>query len=555
MSVSSWTAGAAAQTVTAQTTAQTTARTPVKSTDTKAAAEAEARKLLCRSKSQPGLGPAPSLTLSGDETQYLPQFGSESADCTQFEFTFDGHLTVESVSAFEVDRDGNEYAEGTTFRPRARLGSRYSSGLGMLPLHLELVYEHDLYTGIVGGNSNPLDDSLSREKELFPGHRAGDQELRKAFARLSFGRALHLSAGWMTSYWGLGLVANDGAHGWQPGSARFADPISGDRVLRALIATGPHTDLGLVAAVGGDLVDPDLLSGDDVLLPGDKAKQVVAALSLGEGKAHGIGVYGALRKQEAASGDQTHVKAMDVYGRTKHQLRGAWFNFQAEAAYITGTTELAPSTAFPEHDVSQFGLAVRAELDAGQFGSVVDVLYASGDSDLDDAKQSAFRADPNYEMGLLLYRHVLAAQSARGVVTAADTNLVGVPAEDRERIATRGSATNTVAIFPRLRVRPTDGFEVYGGALFAFASSLPADPFNSRVIGGGSARNALGAMSTHVLGTEYDVGLRFRVNVNGMEGTLGAEGGVFTPGDAFSKSDGQHLPTVGALRLLLDTRI
>ncbi|MCB9588116.1 MAG: hypothetical protein H6718_22100 [Polyangiaceae bacterium] len=522
-------------------------------------AEGEARalavKALCRSEPELGPGPAPSFSLSGDETQYRPQFGSESEDCTQFEVTFDGHLTVESVSAFQVDRDGNEYSEGTTFRPRARLGSRYSSGLGMLPMHLDLVYEHDLYTGIVGGDSNPLDDSVTRELELYPGHRAGDQELRKAYARLSFGRALHVSAGWMTSYWGLGLVANDGAHGWAPGTARFADPISGDRVLRALIATGPHTDLGLVAAIGGDLVDPDLLSGDDVLLPGDKAKQVVAAISLGEGKAHGIGLYGALRKQEAEDGDETHVTAFDIYGRTKHQLRGAWFSLQAEAAYITGTTELAPSTAFTEHDVSQLGIALRADLDAGLFGSVVDVLYASGDSDLDDANQHAFRADPNYEMGLLLYRHVLAAQTARGVVTAADTNLVGVPAEDRERIATRGSATNTLAVFPRLRVRPTDGFEVYGGALFAFAPSLPADPFNSRVIGGGSARNALGAMSSHVLGTEYDVGLRFRVNLNGMEGTLGAEGGVFTPGDAFSKTDGQHLPTVGAMRLLLDTRI
>ncbi len=515
----------------------------------KPTAQSEARAALCKKPPAKRSGPAPSMALVGDETEYRPQLTMSGDDCTQFRVTLDGHLTVETVSAYQVDRDGNEFAEGTTFRPRARLGSAYSSGLDMLPLHLDLVYEHDLYTGIVGGPDNDLGGSS------YPGSREGDQELRKAFARLSFARYLHISAGWMTSHWGLGLVANDGAHGWEPGSARFADPISGDRVLRGSLATGPLTDVGLVIAVGADLVDPDLQSGDDTLLPGDSAKQVVAAISLGEGKPHGIGVYGALRSQEASDGDETHVLAADIYGRTQHPLRGALFNLQAEAVYITGTTELAPSSAFPEHDVSQLGLAVRADLDAGRFGSVIDVLYASGDSDLDDAEQHAFRADPNYEMGMLLYRHVLAAQSARGAATAADPNLVGVPAEDLERIPTRGSATNTLAVFPRLRVRPTDGLEVYGGALFAFAPSLPADPFNTRVVGGGSARNALGALSSHILGTEYDVGLRYRLNVSGFEATVGAEGGVFTPSDAFTKSDGQNMPTVGALRVLLDTRI
>ncbi|MCA9633170.1 MAG: hypothetical protein KC766_36210 [Myxococcales bacterium] len=516
---------------------------PAKTQDARAVA------MLCERPSTASLGPAPSLALVGSETTYRPQFEVNSKDCSHFEVTLAGHLSVESVSAYEVDRDGNEFAEGTTYRPRARLGSRYESGLDLLPMHLDLVYEHDLYTGIVGGNDSELAGSS------YPGSRAGDQELRKAFARLSFARYLHVSAGWMTSHWGLGLVANDGAHGWEPGNARFADPISGDRVLRGLLATGPLTDVGLVIALGADLVDPDLQTGDDVLLPGDSAKQVVGAVSLGEGTPHGIGVYGALRSQQASDGDETHVLAADVYGRTKHRLNGAWFNLQAEGVYITGTTELAPSTAFPEHDVSQVGLAVRADLDAGKFGSVLDVLYASGDSDLDDAEQHAFRADPNYEMGLLLYRHVLAAQSARGAATAADPNLVGVPAEDLERIPTRGSATNTLAVFPRVRLRPTAGLELYGGALFAFAPSLPADPFNTRVLGGGSARNALGGMSSHILGTEYDVGLRLRLNLSGVEATVGAEGGVFTPGDAFVRADGETMPTVGALRLLLDARI
>ena len=41
-------------------------------------------------------------------------------------------------------------------------------------------------------------------------------------------------------------------------------------------------------------------------------------------------------------------------------------------------------------------------------------------------EQNAFRMDPNFEVGLLLFRHVLAAQTGRAPVTAGDPTLVGV---------------------------------------------------------------------------------------------------------------------------------
>ncbi|MBX3185183.1 MAG: hypothetical protein KIT72_16815 [Polyangiaceae bacterium] len=501
-------------------------------------------------------GPPTAHVLAGDQEHYSPLLRLDMDECAKLEVPIYGSFATELSPSVAVDRELNEYQPGVTHRPRFRIGARYNSGLSLAPVQLHAEYEHDLYTGILGDETS-LDAGAAFpiDRAGYPSPVPGDHELRKAYLRFSLAQYAHLTAGWQTSHWGLGLLANDGAHGWTPGSASFSNPISGDRVLRGQLATGPLTDLGLMVAVGMDWLDQDLLADDDVLLEGDTARQFVGAIMLGEGHAHGGGAYAAKRRQESPDGRVTDVLAMDLYLRSRVRLGPAWLHLQTEAAYITGTTDLAPTSDFEEHDVRQFGLAARADLDAGLFGSVVDVLYASGDSNFDDEKQTAFKADPNYEMGLLLYRQVIAAQTARTVATAADPNLVGVPADDLDRLPTRGSVTNTLAVFPRLRVRPTAGLELYGGALFAFAAQDPADAFNTRVIGGGSPRNAFGSVSSRMLGTEYDIGIRYRLNVSGAEATLGGEAGVFTPGPAFTQGDGQQLAAMGGARLMLDVRM
>ena len=157
-------------------------------------------------------------------------------------------------------------------------------------------------------------------------------------------------------------------------------------------------------------------------------------------------------------------------------------------------------------------------------------------------------------MGLLLYRHVLGAQTARGQFTAADPALVGVPSAGSERIPTQGSPTNTFAVFPRLRLRPIDGLEAYGGPLVAFSAVPLLDPFNSR-LGGGPARNALDGEPSNYLGLEWDAGVRYRANMHGSELTVGAEGGVLFPGGALVRADGTDLGTVLGLRGMLGYRL
>lgn len=486
--------------------------------------------------------PRPAAVLSGTDDRYAPlarfSFGER---CMVLEVPVALAGRFEDVGATTLDREGNQLDRGLVVAPRARLAATFDSGTQLRPaIHVE--YEHDLVTGFVAGDPAVPGDGYPTSEDL-------DMELRKASLRVSFAPWAHLSLGLTTSHWGLGLLANDGDHGHQPGSARFADPRGGDRLLRAALATGPHTKAGLLLALGGDIVHDD-----DSLLAGDEAKQLFGALTLGAGKPTTGGAYVVRRFQKTETGARTDVWVTDATAKTRFDLGGTILSLEGEGAFISGTTELAPTTIYAEHDVLQLGVAARSSLEHGRFGLVLDFLYASGDQNLDDGEQNGFRVDPNYETGLLLFRHVLAAQSARGAVTAADPELVGLPSKNLERVPTRGNLTNTVALFPRLRYRPIDGLELYGGPLFAFAAVPLTDPLNTR-LSGGVPHGPLGGEGGSYLGTELDVGVRYRALVRGVQVDAGLEGGTLRPGSAMHREDGAPMDAVHGGRLMLEVRL
>lgn len=467
-----------------------------------------------------------------------------------------GAIRGEMISAIPVDRDGNEHDPGPIMNAYFRLGAELHSGTvisSAAELHSEL--EADLPTGVVG-------PSQELEGEGYPGVGGADVELRKANGGISFDEYFRVDVGWQTSYWGMGLLANDGAHGWEPGSARFIDPRSGDRPFRVRAMTGPHRDaLGLVVVFAFDVLSDDLLSDDDILLEGDHARQYIGAVRLGDLQNYG-GFYAVYRQQRtpaAAFAGVTDDRDTDVWVFDAHvhgELRSgeAFLEVESEAAFVMGDTELAPSVDFPVHDVRQLGVAARINAGVPWLGGVLDIFYASGDQNLDDDQQNAFRADPNYELGLLLFRQVLASQSARSQFTAGDPSLVGVPNENLERLPTRGSVTNTIAFFPRLRGRPIDGLELYGGPLFALAAVPLNDPLNTRS-NGGQPSSSLGGVSGNFLGVELDLGVRYRVYLGGPELTLGVETGALKPGNALRDQQLERMDWVFGGRTMLDVRL
>ncbi len=449
----------------------------------------------------------------------------------------------EAFDAFRVDQDGNEIDSSAATDVQVRVGLSLKTEKNMRPLILEAVYEQDAYLNLDGGESDI--DGVGKPYDRRRGlEAAGDDftgSIRKAYGRASFGSIVTLGGGLMTSHWGLGLLANDGAHGWTPGSARFSDPRGGDKVLRGFVATGPWTRGKVLARLAIDKV-----RSDDVLLDGDEASQVIGALTVGHEKDTEIGIYVALREQEAADGDVTSVTAIDLYARSE----GTNWKLEVEAAYITGDTDLGPNADFEKHDVEQLGVAGRFGYQMGNGGFQFDMLLATGDQNFDDLEQNAFKPDPNFDMGFILFRQVMSGISSRSPITAADPDLIGLPSEDLERLPTRQSPTNTLSFFPRAWWRLAAGFEIYGGPLVAFSNVNTADARPSR-LAGGEPRNAFNGTPGAYLGTELDLGLRYRAIMHGSVLLIGLEGGVFQPGNAFDDVDGAAMSAVSGGRLML----
>lgn len=493
------------------------------------------------------------LVLAGTATEYAPRVDFVLFKGLRVQVPVALASRFEQFGATPLDAAGTPSASGAMVSPLARLGVRLTGPDDWGPLTVLAEYEHDLPTGTVAG--------ALPEGQAMPGASALTQQLRRASVRVGYGNTLVAGGGVMTNHFGLGLMANDGAHGWEPGSARFADPRGGDRVLRGFLATGPHAPMGLVAVVALDKVlDDDTLllaqeQGGSGPKGDDSAFQAVGTISVGRPTGNWAGLFAAYRNQRAADGRVLSVAAVSISGTGRRALTGGGvLSGGAEGSLIAGRTTLTATPSQPDQAVRGLALALRGGLDFGRWGLALDAVAASGDQNPDDASQNGFRADPNYELGLILFRQVLAAQSARGAFTAGNPMLVGTPAPGVERVPTQGSVTNTVAVFPRAFVRPMQGLEVYGGPLLAWTAVPLVDPFNTR-LSGGSIRNALGAAPGGFLGAEVDLGVRARFLVLGSELSAGVEAGLLLPGDAFRKADRSLPAAVPGGRALLGFRL
>ena len=441
---------------------------------------------------------------------------------------------TESRSDIVADADGSELEGGPAFNTQVRVGLDLNlrHDIGELPIIVYSAVGADVFSGYVSDNS-------SIDGVDLPGSDTHDNVVREAFARVSIGPVVTLAGGIMTSQWGLGLLANSGEETWTPGSAAFVDPRGGDVVLRGLVATGPWTEGKLTVYGFADRVREDL-----TLRPGDEANQYGGGARLGD-EDNSVGVYFVRREVTAVDGDELRVNAVDVAGGYLLELGEAYdLKLEGEIALVAGEADFASSVDFPIHDVLQLGGAVRGTFAASRWGAVLDAIWASGDQNLDDNQINNFRADPNYEMGLLLFREVMATQSGRAPVTASNPELVGEPAEDLDRLPTQGSVTNTVAFFPRAYWQPLKGFELYGGPLFAFADSAVVDPLNTR-LNGGEPHNALGGIGGRFLGTELDLGARAHLNLPREQMlSAGIEAAVLLPGNAFRDAAGDLMAPV-----------
>ncbi len=377
--------------------------------------------------------------------------------------------------------------------------------------------------------------------------------------------------GQQASHWGAGMLANDGDH-----ASFFGDYLRGALVERLLYAVTPlGKGTPLVVALAGDLVFEDNtadLLGDDIRNSprnGDRALQGVAAIAY-RTKAWELGAYGVYRNQERQAQFQTpltpfteklEVGVFDVTGKFNQTLPSgkAWIYGQFEAAMLFGSTTYIrggyragtdPKVAARPEDIRSYGAVaklgvVREARDGdvrwGDFVGELEWGYASGDADPTDGITKRFTMDPNHNVGLVLFDHVLAWKTARSATIAQDPNVVARPTPGLDFLPSRGGVFGATYLNPRVIVRPRSWVDLKAGVVIAQTTADFVDPYHAGALGNFANYDG-GNSQSHDLGVELDLGLSTRIAFRqGTTIELGAEGGALFPGRAFDDKNGRGL--------------
>jgi hypothetical protein len=220
-----------------------------------------------------------------------------------------------------------------------------------------------------------------------------------------------------------------------------------------------------------------------------------------------------------------------------------------DAAVVLGKTrEVAEAFRLITNDpavsqtIRQLGARGVIRYDRPKYTFYMEADYASGDNDPQvrtALTQYRFAEDTN--VGLLMFEHILAYQTARAAAGA--TQLLrglNAPTIPVESIATRGSFTNAFALFPQADVRPIKNLLIRGGVLFAWAPETTIDPVASQQKRDGQSINDdlvnyVGGKPGNYYGTEIDLRVQYRF-MNHF--ALDMEGAYLFAGNALQDRNG-----------------
>jgi hypothetical protein len=220
-----------------------------------------------------------------------------------------------------------------------------------------------------------------------------------------------------------------------------------------------------------------------------------------------------------------------------------------EATAVTGSTREV-SRAFGvitndpavDQPVRQLGARAVVRWDKKLYTLYLEADYASGDSDPQTRTPlTQFRFAEDTNVGLLLFKHVLAYQTARAAAAGVSVMRdLGAPSYPTDAIATRGSFTNAAALFPQVDLRPVPDLLLRGGALFAWAPAKVNDPITSLQRRDGNRIeddlvNFAGGSPGRYYGTELDLRIQYRMFEHFA---ADLEGAVLFPGSALEDENG-----------------
>ena len=248
-----------------------------------------------------------------------------------------------------------------------------------------------------------------------------------------------------------------------------------------------------------------------------------------------------------------------IGGRLMSKIGNDW-HAGIEATFITGSTrEVADAfrvvTNDPalKQDVHQLGARAVVRYDRPRYSFYLEGDYASGDSDPSvQTPLTQFRFAEDTRVGLLLFEHVLAYQSARAAAAGiAVLQNLHAPSLPIDQVATRGAFTNAAAIFPQVDVHPLENLLLRGGVLMAWAPARVVDPIASLQRRDGlriddDLVNFQGGKPGRYYGTEFDLRVQYRLYDHFA---ADVEGAMLLPGSALEDANGDAVRS-----FLLQTR-
>lgn len=464
----------------------------------------------------------------------------------EFKMPGEYRFRLNRMTDFPVDASGRELERRQWQEGRLRISPVVTIGES-----LAFYGQADFFSGYLTGDKA----NLHHDFALYPWDGEDDyrgSELRQLWMAWTTPVGV-LRVGQMTSMWGLGLVANDGEGRFN----EFGDALFGDLVQRALFATKPiklfsDSPLGerLVFGVGYDIVWRD---DNADYSKGDRAHQWIMSLYYYDDPGQLFtGVYMAMRTQEDDNRSTLDVTAYDYYlnWKSKPAGSGAVYSAAFEGAYLTGKTDRVITDAAPDEiDVLGYGAVLRGGVaypDRGLRMSV-ELGYASGDANAYDDTNYAFKFDPDYEVGIVLFDEMMSSVSAVAPDPLADPSRVAVPQRGINQLPTNGAVTNvfyqSIIICQGPPATADRGLTVKGGALHATAVEDFMDPYLTFKAGGVPTNYRGRPNPSKELGWEFDGGVSYqfgsRVKLN-----LGAQYGYFMPGAAFQNQRGDNLDPV-----------
>jgi hypothetical protein len=432
----------------------------------------------------------------------------------------DFRLIQTTLTDFAVDAEGTTLGQGTWLDQRLRVGQSVA-----LPV-LKVETEWEVNTPqLIGDTWQIPGDIDERNREV-----RDYSIVPRSIATTTYIGNTMVQGGLVTSHWGLGMLANDGAHDPWFGRTDLADRVIRLRATRLPHRTGAQSKVSFLATGAVDMVVAD----DMMRLSDDQLAFQAIASGLWKGQnEREWGAYSVFRHQvEADRSRSTSALVVDGYADGYWDLTDWTLRAAGEGVLIVGRTSRA--TTYNARDT--MGVAQLAGTGLVSLTSPNESMtlrlragLGSGDGDPDDNTSWDFAFDRNLQAGMLLFDQLTGGVEAAAHSLISDPVLSGQPPDGVETLVTEGAIKRAGFLQPAVSVNPAPLMQIRAGATISWATAPIAQPFYTYRAGGNPTSHHNVASVGRFMGVEFNwattVGLIEGLSEAAVRPTLDLQGG------------------------------